>query len=214
MCLGDFVCAMLRLSRTETSFCVAALLIVAEQVDQGLRSGQRMRGASFVSRRQYCTDLGETTNSRPLLLSEPINKNCIMSKTIHVGYLCRFRHARKREFCARQRAVSLIKLCNNFSQSILGMEAYRPSSELVVSAVRYILVRCWFANSRIRDTETPQLLRCKLECRNPLGMSDCDETLTSITNRFHLKQVGHRQPTSRRLTISVCWRTKQTVLHR
>lgn len=59
-----------------------------------------------------------------------------MSKTIHVGYLCRCRHTRKGDICARQRAVSLIKLCNDISQSILGIEAYRTSSGLVVSAVR------------------------------------------------------------------------------
>jgi hypothetical protein len=56
-----------------------------------------------------------------------------MSKTIYVGHL---RHMRKGDVCAGQRAVSLIKLCNDISQSILGTEAYRPSSELVVSAVR------------------------------------------------------------------------------
>ena len=92
-----------------------------------------------------------------------------LPKLHHVGYLCRCRHVHKGDLRARQRAVSLIKLRNDISQSIPGIEAYRTSSELVVSAVRYMLVRCWFANFPRRDTETPQLLSVDLSVVIPLA---------------------------------------------
>ena len=92
-----------------------------------------------------------------------------LPKLHDAGYLCRCRHVHKGDLRARQRAVSLIKLRNDISQSIPGIEAYRTSSELVVSAVRYMLVRCWFANSPRRDTETPQLLSVDLSVVIPLA---------------------------------------------
>ena len=139
-------------------------------------------------------NLGKQPTLDPyVLLSEPITETASCRVSLPVSS------------CARQRAVSLIKLRNDISQSIPGIEAYRTSSELVVSAVRYMLVRCWFANSPRRDTETPQLLSVDLSVVIPLACQIVTRLLLrQLSNRFRLKKVIHRRPTSRNVTISVC----------